>query len=64
MTQPDVLEAMNNAVKVYKSIDTENIQEYSIWKAMKELRSPEMKKGLGFMITFLKNLVQEEKPQK
>jgi uncharacterized protein YjgD (DUF1641 family) len=64
MTQPDVLEAMNNAVKVYKSIDTENIPEYSIWKAMKELRSPEMKKGLGFMITFLKNLVQEEKPQK
>jgi len=23
---------------------------------MKELRTPEMKKGIGFMVTFLKNL--------
>jgi len=59
MTQPDMLSAMNNAVHVFKNIDTEDIQEYSLWKAMKELRSPELKKGLGFMITFLKNLSRE-----
>lgn len=60
ITQPDMLEALNNGVKVYKSIDTRNIPEYSLWKAMMEMRTPEMKRGLGFMITFLKNLVKED----
>jgi len=59
MTQPDMLSAMNNAVNVFKNLDTKDIPEYSLWKALKELRSPEMKKGLGFMITFLKNLAKE-----
>ena len=60
MTQPDMLDALNNGVKVYKSIDTKNIPEYTIWKALREMRSPEMRRGLGFMITFLKNLVKED----
>ena len=60
MTQPDMLQALDNGVKVYKSIDTKEIPEYSVWRAMKELRTPEMKKGLGFMITFLKNLSKED----
>ena len=60
MTQPDMLLALDNGVKVYKSLDTHNIPEYSVWKAIKELRTPEMKKGMGFMITFLKNLSKEE----
>lgn len=60
MTQPDMLLAMNNAITVYKNLETTNIPEYSVWKAMKELRTPEMKRGLGFMISFLKNLSKEE----
>jgi len=60
MTQPDMLSAMDNAVNVFKNLDTKDIPEYSLWKAMKEMRSPEMRKGLGFMITFLKNLAKEE----
>ena len=59
MTQPDMLSAMDNAVNVFKNLDTKDIPEYSLWRAMKEMRSPEMKKGLGFMITFLKNLAKE-----
>lgn len=59
MTQPDMLSAMNNAVTVFKNLDTTDIPEYSLWKAFKEMNSPEMKKGLGFMITFLKNLSKE-----
>ena len=47
---------MNNAVYIYQKLDIDNIPEYSMWKAMKEMRTPEMKKGIGFMITFLKNL--------
>ena len=59
MTQPDMLSAMDNAVHVFKNLDTKDIPEISLWKAMKEMRSPEMKKGLGFIITFLKNLAKE-----
>ena len=61
MTQPEMLSALNNAVSIYKKLDVEDIPEYSIWKAMKELRTPEMKKGIGFLITFLKKMSKEEK---
>jgi uncharacterized protein YjgD (DUF1641 family) len=59
ITQPEMLQAMNNAVNVFQKLEVDDIPEYSIWKAMREMRSPEMKKGIGFMITFLKNLSNE-----
>lgn len=59
LTQPDMLQAMNNAVNVFQKLEVDDIPEYSMWKAMKEMRSPEMKKGIGFMITFLKNLSED-----
>jgi uncharacterized protein YjgD (DUF1641 family) len=59
LTQPEMLKAFNNGINVYKSLDTENIPEYSLWKIMKEINTPEMKKGMGFMITFLKNVAKE-----
>lgn len=59
MTQPEMLQAMNNAVNVFQKLEVENIPEYTLWKAIKEMRSPEMRKGLGFMITFMKNLSKE-----
>jgi uncharacterized protein YjgD (DUF1641 family) len=60
MTQPDMLNAMNNAVNIYKNMDSSEIKEYSLWKAFREMRSPEMKRGIGFMITFLKNLSDQQ----
>ena len=59
ITQPEMLQAMNNAVNVFQKLEVDDIPEYSIWKAMKEMRTPEMKKGIGFMISFLKNLSNE-----
>ena len=59
LTQPEVLDAMNNAVSIYNKIETKDIKEYSMWKAFKEMRSPEMRKGIGFMITFLKNIAED-----
>lgn len=56
LTQPDMLKAINNALAIYKNLDMENVEEYSVFKAFMELRKPEMKKGIGFMITFLKRL--------
>lgn len=60
VTQPQMLHALNNALSVYQRLDLDNIPEYSIWKAMKEMRTPEMKRGIGFLITFLKNLSAEK----
>ncbi len=56
MTQPEMLNAFNNAVKVYGSLETQNIPQYSLWKVLREMRTPEMKSAIGFMITFMKNL--------
>jgi uncharacterized protein YjgD (DUF1641 family) len=60
ITQPDMLKAVNNAITVYGNLDVENIEEYSIWRAFREMRSPEMKKGIGFMISFLKNMAKHQ----
>lgn len=56
MTQPDMLSAMNNALTVFKSMDTTEIPEYSMWKAFRAMNSKEMRKGIGFMISFLQKL--------
>jgi uncharacterized protein YjgD (DUF1641 family) len=37
-------------------MEMDKLPEYSIWRVMRELNSPEMKKGMAFMVLFLKNL--------
>jgi len=59
LTQPEMLKAINSGLVVYKSIDVKNVPEYSMLKAVREMNSKEMKRGIGFMITFLKNISRE-----
>jgi uncharacterized protein YjgD (DUF1641 family) len=56
LTQPEMLHAINNAVEVYKKIDFDSMEEYSLWRAFREANKPEMRRGLGFLIVFLRNL--------
>ena len=56
LTQPDMLNAINNAVIVYKKLDIDIEDDISYLKLFKELKSPEMKKGLAFGIKYLKSL--------
>ena len=56
LTQPDMLKSVDNAVKVFANLEMDNIPEYSIFKVMREMNKPEMKKALGFFITFMKNM--------
>jgi uncharacterized protein YjgD (DUF1641 family) len=56
LTQPEMLNSLNNAVKVFNSIDWDNAPQYSIWKLLRELGKPEMKKALGFSVAFIKNV--------
>jgi uncharacterized protein YjgD (DUF1641 family) len=64
LTQPDMLKAINSGLVVYKSIEIEDIEEYSLWKAMKAMRTKEMRRGIGFMITFLQNIAKETEKAK
>jgi len=56
LTQPDVLKSIDTAVKVFSSMETEDIPEYSIFRVIREINKPEMKKAWGFLFTFLKNM--------
>ncbi|NQU84835.1 MAG: DUF1641 domain-containing protein [Mariniphaga sp.] len=58
-TQPEMMNALNNGLKIYGSIETENVPEYSIFKVMREMNKPEMKRALGFFVTFMKNMSAE-----
>lgn len=58
-TQPEMMKAINNGLKVYGSMEVENVPEYSIFKVMREMKQPEMKRALGFFVTFMKNMSAE-----
>ena len=52
LTQAKILDNVDKALKVLNSMET--VEEYSLWKAAKAMKSPEMKKTLGFLFAFLK----------
>ena len=56
--QTDIMKSANNVVSVYSSLQNEEIPNYSMWQIVKEMKSPEMRKSMGFMITFMKGLSQ------
>jgi uncharacterized protein YjgD (DUF1641 family) len=60
LTQPDMLNAINNAVAVYKNIDIKIDEKVSLMSLLKELNSPEVKRGLAVGLKFLKNLAAIE----
>jgi len=63
-TQPEMMKALNNGLKVYGSLEMDNVPEYSILKVMREMNKPEMKRALGFFVTFMKNMSAETNKNK
>ncbi|MCB0665842.1 MAG: DUF1641 domain-containing protein [Saprospiraceae bacterium] len=59
VTQPEVLNTLNNAIKAFNSMETESVPSYSVWKLIREMNSPEMKKALGYGVTFMKNVSRD-----
>lgn len=59
MTQPDMLQAVNNALAVYKKMDTEVHDDVSLLTLMKELNTPEARRGMAVMIRFLKSVATQ-----
>lgn len=60
LTQPDMLKSVNNAVKIFSKLDMDSSPEYSVWKLMREMNKPEMKRAIGFMVTFMKSMSKQE----
>jgi uncharacterized protein YjgD (DUF1641 family) len=60
LTQPDMLNAINNAVSVYKKLDIEIEQNISYFELFKRMNTPEMRNGIAFGIKFLKSLAEQQ----
>jgi len=60
LTQPDMLHTINNALNVYKQLDIVVKKDVSLFGIMKELNTPEAKRGLAFALEFLKNLASPQ----
>ena len=56
ITDPRLLSKINAATTAIRDINPEDIEEYSIWRLMKQLRKPEVRKSIGFVIAFLNNI--------
>lgn len=58
MTQPEMLSSMNNALGFFSKMDIEVDRDVSLFDLMKKARDPEVKKGMYFMLEFVKNMAQ------
>lgn len=58
LADPKIIKKINSVTFALREIDPDKVEEYSIWKLMRELNKPEIKKSLGFMMAFLKNITQ------
>jgi uncharacterized protein YjgD (DUF1641 family) len=61
VTDPVIMNKLNLAAKTVKMMDEQPVPEYSVWKLMREMNKPEVKKSLGFLMTFLKKVNSQEK---
>ncbi|MFO7621763.1 MAG: DUF1641 domain-containing protein [Bacteroidales bacterium] len=55
IADPKLLTKVNVAVTALKEIDPDKIEEYSVWRLMRKLGKPEVRKSLGFVMAFLDN---------
>ncbi len=59
MTQPDVLHALNNAVTVYKKMDLQVEEDVSLLALLREMNTPEARRGLAFTLRVLKSIASQ-----
>ncbi len=58
MTQPEMLGSINNAIDLFKKRDVVIKDDVSILSLIKQLRDPDVKKGIAFSLEFIKNMAQ------
>jgi len=58
--RPEVIQGMKNATQALAETSSQKVPEVSVFRMMRELNKPEMKKALGFMVTFMKNFSTQQ----
>ncbi|RMF59868.1 MAG: DUF1641 domain-containing protein [Calditrichaeota bacterium] len=56
LTQPDMLVTLNNAVGFYKKMDIDVKENVTFREIFKQLKDPEVKRGLVFLLEFVKSM--------
>ena len=59
LSQPELLDKVKTAVTVYENYSFDPNKSPSTVKLLREMTSPEVKKGMLFMLGLLKNIVNE-----
>jgi uncharacterized protein YjgD (DUF1641 family) len=58
MTQPEMLGTINNALEFFKKMDIDVDKNISYFGLLKEMRNPEVKQGIIYMLQFVKNMAR------
>jgi len=61
MTQPQMLSIIDNALGFFNKMDITVEKDVSYFQIMKELRNPEVKQGMIFMLEFIKSMAKPNK---
>jgi len=61
IADPRILEKINAAAVALRDINTDEIEDYSVWRLMKQLNKPEVRKSLGFIMAFINNVSKTNK---
>jgi uncharacterized protein YjgD (DUF1641 family) len=64
IADPNLLNKINAATKAIKDINPEDIEEYSVWRLMRQMNKPEVRKSFGFIIAFIQNISKTERNTK
>jgi uncharacterized protein YjgD (DUF1641 family) len=61
IADPEILKKINAAAVALRDINTDEIENYSVLRMMKQLNKPELRKSLGFLMAFINNVSKTEK---
>lgn len=64
IADPKLLRKINAAATALKEIEPSEIEEYSVWKMIRHLNKPEVRKSMGFMMAFLERMSKNNETQK
>lgn len=56
-----VLEKIDAIFSTLKEIKVDEVEEYSVWRMMRDMKKPEVKKSIGFMFAFLAIINEKNK---
>lgn len=60
IADPKLLNKINTVTTALKDINPDDVEEYSVWRLMRQINKPEVKKSIGFVMALLQNISKTE----